>query len=49
MIIACVDGGLFCGPLLLLFAFAGWGLHRVACRASECEDHCDHCPGDHDS
>jgi len=38
--IACVDGGLVCGPIAVVFglgAFLAW----LKCRAGVCEDH-DH-------
>ena len=43
MILACVDGGLFCGPLLyfLLVTLLGWlGWKRKRCAESGCEHKC---------
>lgn len=43
MILACLDGGLFCIPALLLSLIFGGGLffkhRRDKCRKAHCEDH----------
>ena len=47
--LACVDGGLLCVPALIAGASAlglfGWLKFG---RTADCEDHCDHCPGEHE-
>ena len=50
--IACIDGGTLCVPALIAggAALAGW-LGWFATKSAEpedCEDHCGHCPGDHE-
>jgi len=46
---ACVDGGVFCIPALVIsgIALAGW-LGWAGSKTEDCEDHCDHCPGGHE-
>lgn len=39
MILACIDGGLFCIPALLLSVVFGGGLFFHKCRKAHCEDH----------
>ena len=47
MLLACVDGGLICIPAAMAAAV---GLGAIAwLRRKTCEDHCDHCPGEHES
>ncbi len=50
--IACIDGGIFCVPALIAGGVAvcgllGWATTKAP-KAEDCEDHCGHCPGDHE-
>jgi hypothetical protein len=44
VILACIDGGLICGPLLisLLVALTGWlGLKKLRCTSHGCKHKCE--------
>lgn len=49
--LACVDGGALCVPALVAagVALAGWlGWATTSAAEADCEEHCDHCPGEHE-